>query len=75
MPDLDRIGTAREGLYSEALTAIAMGVPRDEFYNQYVETVAELLSDEEIDAVLGDAKRDALKQGVEREDIDDSWFT
>lgn len=70
--DLTLTQTRIESAYSSALTLIAMGETR-------AETKAALMPDTrltlgQIDKVLSDALRDALAQGVEREDIDPSWF-
>jgi 20S proteasome alpha/beta subunit len=62
-----------ETAYNAALEAVAQGATRDEtrgwLFDHYP-----ALSQDEIADVCADALRDARKQGVEREDIDDSWF-
>lgn len=61
-----------EVLLSQALEGVAAGIPRT--------AVAEWLSreygatDAEVAAALGDALTEAQAQGVEREDIDPSWY-
>ncbi len=72
MADLTLTETLVENAYSIALSCIAMGETRSD-------TKAACMTDwrltlGRIDTILGDALRDALKQGVEREDIDPSWF-
>lgn len=61
-------------VYSDALTCIASGLTKDETRQALLDTF-DLVSDlDAIENQMGVALRDALKQGVEREDIDDSWF-
>jgi hypothetical protein len=62
-----------EAAYSDALTAVAMGIPRDETRFE-LERTFDSLNGETITRTLNEALRDALEQGVEREDIDESWF-
>jgi hypothetical protein len=62
-----------ESIYSTALAMIAQGETR-------ADTKAACMTDSrialsEIDVELACALRDALKQGVEREDVDPSWFS
>ena len=64
---------AYEAAYSDALSAVACGVPRDETFTSLLESY-EALEGAEISDVLADAFNDALRQGIEREDIDPSWF-
>ncbi len=59
-----------EALYSDALTCIAIGETRDDTRD----ALAGRVTADELDAVLRDALRDALRSGVEREDVDPSWF-
>lgn len=56
---------------SEAVTGIAAGLSRDEV----IEAIAEHVHLDAVDDIIADAMGDAMKQGVEREDMDDSWFT
>lgn len=71
--DVEREYTAEQA-YSDALEAVAQGATKTETLEALGDrygtriTVAQI----EDEAVL--ALRDALKQGVEREDIDPSWF-
>jgi hypothetical protein len=72
MPDLTLTQTLVENAYSIALECIATGCTRSE-------TKAACMTDPRltlgrIDTILADALRDARKQGVERDDIDDSWY-
>jgi hypothetical protein len=70
MPDLTRHQTLLESAYGEALECCAAGVERW----VVVEAMAERgLTHEEIDQTIGEAYRDALKQGVEPEDMADDW--
>lgn len=62
-----------EVAFSSALTAIAMGETRDVTRNDLLESYSALEADVASD-VLADALTEALAQGVEREDIDESWF-
>ena len=60
-----------EQAYSDALTMIAVG----ETLKLTAAHVKSLVPNEHTaDEILRDALRDALRQGVEREDIDPSWF-
>lgn len=61
-----------ETVYNQALALIAMGETR-------ADTKAACMTDyrlplSRIDRELANALRDALAQGVEKEDIDPSWF-
>lgn len=72
MTDMTLTQTRIECAYSTALTLIAMGETR-------ADTKAALMPDTrltlgQIDKAMADALRDALAQGVEREDVDPSWF-
>lgn len=70
MPDLTRHQTMLETAYGEALNCCAAGVERWVVVNELAERG---LSHEEIDQVVGEAYRDALKQGIEPEDMADDW--
>jgi hypothetical protein len=59
--------------YSEALELIAVGEEREAARGHLIDAWPEIEGDV-LNDVLADALRDALKQGVEREDIDPSWF-
>lgn len=62
-----------EVVYSEALTAVAMGVPRDatreELHRIFPSAAADTIT-----RAMADALTDVLKQGVECDDIDPSWL-
>ena len=58
--------------FSTSLEAIAMGLDKSTLSDVLAEQYP--LSIAEIDEVMQDALKDALKQGVEREDVDPSWF-
>ena len=68
-----RDDVAREAAYSDALTLVACGEDRDVTRTTIVNGYP-TLEVTVIDDVLADALRDALKQGVEREDVDGSWY-
>lgn len=59
--------------FAECLQLIAIGEEREATRGHLIDTY-QVLSVDEINDVLADALRDALKQGIEREDIDPSWF-
>jgi uncharacterized protein (DUF433 family) len=61
-----------EIVYDSALQAIAMGEPRDEVRTALLNDYPSLHRDA-LDDILADAYRDALRQGIERDDIDESW--
>jgi hypothetical protein len=69
----DITNTAQEAAYSDALSLVAQGISRDETFTQLLGDYGSLEPDEIRDEMY-DAYRDALKQGVEREDIDESWY-
>lgn len=61
-----------ERIYAQALTSVAVG----ETYENTLETLQEMyphVAPARLIREMKDAYRDALKQGVEREDIDPSW--
>jgi hypothetical protein len=62
-----------EAAYATALQAIAVGATRAETYADLRDSYSSL-EDGHLREAMADALRDALKQGVEREDIDESWF-
>ncbi len=62
-----------EAAYSQALELVAVGEEYEAARGALIDRWPTLLP-VEINYTLADALRDALKQGVEREDIDDSWF-
>lgn len=66
-------GYVLEAAYSTALEGVAMGATRAET-DRAVSDGFPSLTGREIDDTLLDALHDALKQGVEREDIDPSWL-
>jgi len=59
--------------FSDALTMVACGEERDYARNALIEGYSTLEPDDIAD-VLADALHEALLSGVEREDIDESWF-
>jgi uncharacterized protein (DUF433 family) len=62
-----------EIVYARALEAVAMGATRDETFTDLLDGYPSVEASEikdEMEAALFDAQ----KQGVEREDIDPSWF-
>lgn len=62
-----------EQAYGEALLCIAQGETREITRNALLD-IHPVLTQDWVADILADALRDALKQGVEREDIDPSWF-
>lgn len=67
-------GMRHEQAYSDALLAVAQGLPRDETRGELIDRYPDLLP-VEITTEMDAAYEDALRQGVEREDIDPSWHT
>jgi hypothetical protein len=65
--------TMFEAAYNTALGNIAMGATKAETWNDLKDSYRSL-SDSEVREAMSDALSDCRKQGVEREDIDDSWF-
>ena len=59
--------------YASALTAIAAGATRDETRSDLLDSYPSLSADE-ISKTLDEALDGARSCGVEREDIDESWF-
>lgn len=59
--------------YNEALELVAIGEDRDSARGTIIDNWP-TLSIDAISDVLNDALEDALRSGVEREDIDPSWF-
>lgn len=64
--------TLIEQAYHVALHAIASGCSRSETKAALMPETRLTLG--QIDRAMADAKKDALASGVEREDMDDSWF-
>ena len=58
--------------YARALEAIAMGEPRESTRDYLIDDNG--LPRATVERAAADALTDALRQGVEREDIDPSWF-
>ena len=65
-------GPMVEAVYDEALTAIAAGVPREGAWDYCRRHYRLDVFDQA--AVFNAALTDSAKAGIEREDIDDSWF-
>lgn len=63
-----------EACYSDALGAVAMGATRQETFESLGDAYGIRITVGEIERTMNEALRDALRQGVEREDIDPSWF-
>ena len=61
-----------EFAYARALEAIAMGETREDT-REYI-TRHNRVGASTFERAAADALADALKQGVEREDVDPSWF-
>jgi len=61
-----------EAAFSDALTFVACGETRDYAFDALLSY--EALEAVEISDILGEALHEALKQDVQREDIDESWF-
>jgi hypothetical protein len=61
-----------EKTYARALSAVAMGETYDDTRGHIIASFQSLTPDE-IGDELADAYRDALRRGVQREDIDGSW--
>lgn len=62
-----------EASFASALELIAMGEER-EATRDIVLNQRPALSVDQVNDIIEDALRDALKQGIERDDIDPSWF-
>jgi hypothetical protein len=62
-----------EAAFNDALGLIAMGETRDATFTCLLDAF-EALEASDISDLMGDALYQALHQGVEREDIDPSWF-
>lgn len=62
-----------EIVYARALEMVAIGETREDARLWLIDNYPQL-SFIDIDAEMRAALKDALKQGVEREDIDPSWF-
>ena len=60
-----------DAAYNDALGAVAEGATREETSAALAQRYP--LTPDEINDVMVDAYRDALRQGVEPEDIDGSW--
>lgn len=63
-----------EAVYADALELIAVGETRQTTFETLGDKYGIRLTVAAIDAQMVDALKDALAQGVEREDIDPSWF-
>ena len=62
-----------ERAYAQALTCVASGETRE----NTTEILRELypwFSQDRLDRDMSEAFRDALRQGIDRDDIDPSWF-
>lgn len=64
---------AYEAAFALALQGIAQGATRDEVRIAVHRDYA-ILDDQQVREVMADALDDALSCGIEREDIDESWF-
>ena len=73
MADLSYAETLREAAYSDALTLVAAGEEREATRTHLLDAFPSIESSE-ISDILDEALTDAERQGVEREDIDPSWF-
>jgi hypothetical protein len=62
-----------EMAYATALESVAMGGDREATHKAILCAWPTLRHDL-IHTILNDAYRDALRQGVEREDVDESWY-
>lgn len=62
-----------DAAYADALVLVAVGEDRDIASDILVERFPSL-SLAELHRVMDRALADALRQGIEREDIDSSWF-
>lgn len=62
-----------EAAYGQALELIAMGEDRETTRDTLIELYP-FVSVDQVNDLVEDALRDALKQGIEREDIDPTWF-
>lgn len=71
---LTYVEALQEAAYSDALTAVAQGMSRNETQGELLD-VYTALSTDQIQDVMADAYEAARKSGVEREDIDPSWHT
>jgi hypothetical protein len=63
-----------ETVYARALEAIAQGATRDETRGWLFDRFPSL-DPADLPQILGEAYDDALAQGIERDDIDESWHT
>jgi hypothetical protein len=64
--------SAKEMAFATALYGIASGLPTEDVARELAG--AHGLPPADIETVAADALQDALRQGIEREDIDPSWF-
>lgn len=68
------MNTVAEQAYSDALTLIAVGEEWSTARDTISDSFSTRLTIRQVETIMRGALRDALKQGVEREDIDPSWF-
>jgi hypothetical protein len=62
-----------ESVYVVALEGVVSGLTRNETRTYLLDNFPNV-ANSTIDAEMRNALRDAFKQGVEREDVDSSWF-
>lgn len=72
-PPTFRRAAAAESAYGEALELVAIGETFEDARGYLIDRWPNLSADH-VNDILADALRDALKQGIEREDVDPSWF-
>ena len=73
MPTEEQQDHAYEAAFSDALTFVACGEERDYAFGALIDGY-EALETTVISDILGEALHEALKQGVQREDIVESWL-
>ena len=71
--DIPSTHAKREQCYADALELVAIGEEREAARGYLIDRWPTLLPTE-VNDEMADALRDALRQGIEREDIDPSWF-
>jgi hypothetical protein len=74
MNDLDIEQTRIEACFSDALEAVASGLSKTETIDALGDRWGTRLTIAAIEQIAREAFSEALQQGVEREDIDPSWF-
>ena len=60
-------------IFEDALSAIGSGLSWDETFNVLLDAY-EAVEAADISSTMQEALQDAVKLGVEREDVDPSWF-